>query len=55
MPVLYQKEDLKCWGDGLRGELGIGIIGTKMTPITVPFSGTVTQITTGNYHTCFEE
>ena len=34
-------------------ELGIGIIGTKMTPTTVPFSGTVTQVSAGGYHTCF--
>ena len=51
--ALLEGGSVKCWGDGLRGELGIGIIGTKMTPTTVPFSGTVTQVTTGNYHTCF--
>ena len=51
--ALIEGGSVKCWGDGLRGELGIGIIGTKMTPTTVPFSGTVTQVSAGGYHTCF--
>jgi alpha-tubulin suppressor-like RCC1 family protein len=43
---------IACWGLGVNGELGNGIIGTKLTPDTVKISGTFTQVSAGYYYTC---
>ena len=43
---------ITCWGVGVNGELGNGIVGTKLTPDTVKISGTFTQVSAGTNHTC---
>ena len=43
---------VSCWGNGLQGQLGIGVVGTRMNPTNVSISGTATQVSAGNNHTC---
>ena len=56
--ALLSTGNVKCWGNGGYGQLGYGntnSIGDNELPATtnaVDIGGTVTQITTGQYHTC---
>ena len=43
---------VSCWGNGLQGQLGIGVVGTRMNPTNVPITGTATQVSAGSNHTC---
>ena len=51
--ALLSSGGVKCWGQGVNGQLGIGSYAGKSTPTTLTtLTSSVTQIVAGAYHNC---
>jgi alpha-tubulin suppressor-like RCC1 family protein len=50
--VEWQTGRLLCWGDSASGQLGVGDTMPHPFPVPVTLPSSVTQLTTGYYHTC---
>ena len=51
--ALLSSGGVKCWGQGVHGQLGIGSYVDKSTPTTLTtLTSSVTQIVAGAYHNC---
>ena len=50
--ALLSSRGVRCWGEGVHGQLGQGHLQSSASPVSVKGASGITAITAGGYHTC---